>query len=91
MNLLKFLLIYIAAISLVSVIVTIYDKFAAKKLPKNRTPERSLMILGLVGGATAMFFTMLMIRHKTKHAKFMVGLPIFIILHVALLLAIARL
>ena len=73
---------YLAAISLVSVTVTVYDKIAAKKRPRHRTPEKTLMLLGLFGGATAMYITMLLIRHKTQHKKFMVGLPLFIVLHV---------
>ena len=73
---------YFAAISLVSVTVTVYDKYAAKHRPRRRTPEKTLMLLGLCGGATAMYITMLLIRHKTQHKKFMAGLPLFIVLHV---------
>ena len=73
---------YLAAISLVSVTVTVYDKIAAKKRPRRRTPEKTLMLLGFFGGATAMYVTMLIIRHKTQHKKFMIGLPLFILLHV---------
>ena len=39
------------------------------------------------GGATGMYVTMQLIRHKTKHKKFMIGLPIFIVLHIGILLA----
>ena len=78
----KIALIYLAAISLVSAIVTVYDKLAAKKRPRHRTPEKTLLLLGFLGGAAAMYLTMLLIRHKTKHKKFMVGLPLFIVLHV---------
>ena len=38
-------LIYFAAISLVALFVTVYDKWAAKKRPKHRTPERTLLII----------------------------------------------
>ena len=47
----------------------------------------TLMLLGLFFGAAAEFITMLIIRHKTRHVKFMVGLPIFIMLHIALAVA----
>ena len=81
-----FLLFIVAAMSLVSIIVTIYDKIAAKKLPKHRTRESSLIILSVLGGSVAMLATMLLIRHKTKHAKFMVGIPLIIILQLAALI-----
>lgn len=61
--------------------MTVYDKWAAKH-KKRRVPERTLLSLGIVGGAAAMYLTMKMIRHKTKKKKFMVGLPLEILLHV---------
>ena len=75
-----------AVMSLVAVVMTCHDKAAAKRHAR-RTPEATLMLIGLFFGATAEFITMLLIRHKTKHAKFMVGLPIFILLHIALVVA----
>ena len=72
--------------SIVAVIATCRDKIAAKAKAR-RTPEATLMLIGLFFGAAAEYVTMLIIRHKTKHAKFMIGLPIFIILHAALIAA----
>ena len=72
---------YIAIISIVSVIVCIYDKKISKKnRVELRTPEKSLLILSALGGSVAMFITMLIIRHKTKHFKFMVGIPVIMII-----------
>jgi len=84
----KIVLIYAALISLIGVSMTVYDKIAAKLLPKNRTPEKSLMIVGALGGAFAMLLTMLVIRHKTQHPKFMIGLPAFVFVHAAAVLAV---
>ena len=74
--------IYLAAISLISVIVCCYDKIASKHLQKHRTRELTLLALSALGGSIAMFVTMLIIRHKTKHAKFMVGIPFIILLQI---------
>lgn len=81
---LKILIGYLIAISIVSVVVCIYDKFASKHLQKHRTREASLLILSALGGSVAMLLTMLIIRHKTKHVKFMLGIPLIIILQAAL-------
>lgn len=78
-----FLYIYLAAISLVSVIVCIYDKIAAKHNPRHRTRESTLLMLSAIGGSVAMFITMQLIRHKTKHVKFMLGIPLIIVLQAA--------
>ncbi len=84
----KILAIYLCAISLVSIVVCCYDKFAAKHNPKHRTREATLLLLSALGGSVAMLVTMLIIRHKTKHMKFMVGIPAIIILQVAISLGV---
>lgn len=81
------ILIYLLLISVVSIVVTVHDKNAAKK-SKWRVKESTLLFLGFIGGAVFMLLTMLVIRHKTKKAKFMVPLPLFAIIQiVALVLA----
>ncbi len=85
--LLKIILGYLLAISVISIIVCIYDKWAAKHATKNRTRERTLLLLSALGGSIAMFVTMLLIRHKTKHPKFMIGIPLIIIAQIALVIA----
>lgn len=69
------LLIYLSVISLISVIVTVCDKYAARKR-KSRVPENTLMLLSVLGGSVFMYLTMHLIRHKTKHLKFMLGIPL---------------
>ena len=86
---LKIFLGYIAIMSLISIIVCIYDKIAAKHNPKHRTREATLLLLSALGGSVAMLVTMLLIRHKTKHLKFMVGIPLIIALQAAAAIAVA--
>lgn len=74
------LFIYFIVISVVSVALTAYDKSAAWKRAW-RVPERTLLWFGALGGALFMYITMKLIRHKTRHAKYMIPLPIFILLH----------
>ena len=76
---------YLIIISVFGAIITIYDKIASKKLPRHRIPEKVLLGVGVAGGALAEFITMKLIRHKTRHRKFMVGLPCIIALHVILI------
>lgn len=84
-NYMEYILIYFAAISLITAIVTFYDKKAAKKCTKHRVPEKILFVLAILGGSLAEFLTMLKIRHKTKHKRFMIGLPIIMVLQVVIL------
>ena len=78
--------LYLAAISLVAVIVTCYDKIAAKKLPGHRTREKTLFLISALGGSVAMFVTMQIIHHKTKHKSFMIGIPLIMLAQAALII-----
>lgn len=81
----EYALIYLIVISLVTALVTNYDKKAAKSRPKHRVPEKILFLLAILGGSVAEYLTMLKIRHKTKHKRFMIGLPIIMVLQVVIL------
>ena len=80
------LCVYAAVMSVISIAVCIYDKIAAKVAQKHRVREAVLLGLSALGGSVAMFITMLIIRHKTKHVKFMLGIPIIIAVQAALVL-----
>lgn len=86
----QYILIWLIIISLFSVIITVYDKIAAKSKMR-RIAEKTLYLISLSGGAVAMFITMLIIHHKTRHAKFMLGLPIIILIHIIIISAVASL
>ena len=66
-----------------TILLTVYDKCIAGGR-RRRVPEQLFFILALLGGAFVMYLTMLLIRHKTKHKRFMLGLPLIIALQIAL-------
>ena len=80
----NYFLIYLGIISLVSIIVCCYDKIAAKHATRHRIPEATLLWLSVLGGSVATLITMNLIRHKTKHKKFMIGIPVIIFFQVAI-------
>ena len=81
----KIIILYLAVISLISIIVCIYDKAISKKnRVELRIPEKTLLILSALGGSVAMYIAMQITHHKTKHAKFMIGIPVIIVLQIAL-------
>ena len=86
--LILFFLAYLLIISVVAFAVTVYDKWAAVKRPQERTRESTLLLLSALGGSAAMLLTMLGIRHKTKHLKFMLGIPIIMVLQIAAVIAL---
>ncbi len=76
----ELLFVYFCSIQLIAVILTVKDKKNSVK-GKWRISEKTLLLTGFLGGASSMYITMLMIRHKTKHIKFMLLLPLMILLH----------
>ena len=74
--------IYLLAVSVIAMFVTAADKIKAIN-HKSRIRERTLFIWSILGGSVAMYLTMLGIRHKTKHKRFMIGIPLIFLLQVA--------
>lgn len=78
----KYFLIYLAIISAAAVIITVSDKSRAQR-HKRRISEKALFLTALLGGSAAMYLTMIAVRHKTRHKRFMIGLPLIMIVQAA--------
>ena len=80
-------LYYFLAVSVIGAVVCIYDKLAAQRGWK-RVPERTLFFWALVGGGPGVYLTMLLIRHKTLHRSFMLGIPAIMLLQIVILIGV---
>ncbi len=78
---------FMAAASVFGIILTVYDKIAAKAAKRHRIPEAVLVTVGICGGALPMYLVMQIIRHKTRKPKFAAGFPVIIVLQVLALAA----
>ena len=78
-------LYYFLIISVSSALITIHDKLAAKRRAA-RVPEKIMLLFAALGGSVSMYITMLLIRHKTRHLKFMAGIPVIFVLQICLIL-----
>lgn len=86
----KVLICYFTVINLLSVIVCTVDKIKAAR-HSWRISEKTMWVLSLIGGSVGMYLTMKIIRHKTLHKSFMVGLPVLIALQIAFILILTKL
>ncbi|HBL84533.1 MAG: hypothetical protein A2Y17_01005 [Clostridiales bacterium GWF2_38_85] len=90
----KFYLLFIIeivliAISTISIVVTAYDKLAAKHFQRHRIlPEKLLFALVSLCGSVAMFLTMLIIHHKTRKKRFMIGISVILILQISIIVVL---
>ncbi len=79
--------IYIILINLIAFVVFGIDKRKARK-EQWRVPESTLFILAIIGGSIGALLGMLAFRHKTKHRKFTIGIPLILTLQIALLVTL---
>lgn len=61
------------------------DKSKAKHR-RWRIPERTLILVAALGGSVGALLGMRLFHHKTKHLKFTIGVPLILILQIALFL-----
>lgn len=86
----NYLAVYLLLINIIAVIACAIDKLYAKK-GWRRVPEMKLFIISFLGGALGMYVTMQLARHKTRHKRFMIGLPIIILLQATILIYVLHL
>jgi uncharacterized membrane protein YsdA (DUF1294 family) len=78
------LLYYLIVINIVTFLVYGIDKWKAKQ-GNCRIPEATLLILAVIGGSIGALLGMKVWRHKTQHKKFKYGLPLILLVQIALM------
>ncbi len=80
----KSLLLYFLIINLIGLIIMKIDKRKSIK-HQWRIPEARIFVISILGGSVGVFTGMHLFHHKTKHPKFVIGIPIILILQFCLL------
>ena len=78
----KLIPLYLIIINAVGFVLMLVDKYKAQK-NLWRIPEKTLMTVAAIGGSLGCFVGMYTFHHKTKHPKFTIGIPVIMILQVA--------
>lgn len=74
-------LIYLLTINALGFLLMTVDKYKARK-NLWRIPESTLMTIALIGGSIGSLMGMYTVRHKTKHLKFTLGIPVILVLQI---------
>lgn len=72
-------MIIVVIMSIIGFFAMGIDKLKAKKAVW-RTPEKTLLLIALVGGGPGVWLGMQVFRHKTKHWYFKYGVPLITLL-----------
>ena len=73
----KLLYVYLCIINVVSLLFMLVDKRKAIKR-RWRIPEKTLLGICAIGGSLGGIIGMYLFRHKTRHLKFSLGLPLIL-------------
>ena len=71
------LVIYLLLINALGFGLMLLDKWQAKK-NRWRIRESTLMLVAALGGSVGSLLGMYTVRHKTKHLKFTLGIPLIL-------------
>ena len=74
---------YLLEINLVALLLCAIDKRRAAK-GKWRVSEGTLLLSAALGGSPGFLLGMLLLRHKTKHKKFVIGVPLILLAQITL-------
>lgn len=87
MNVITLLIVYILTINLIGFMLMGIDKYKAKKRAF-RIPEATLFIVAVIGGSIGSILGMKLFRHKTRHRRFVWGMPAILIFQVIIILLV---
>ena len=82
----KNLIIYFIVINILAFLAMLIDKRKAEK-GKWRPKESTLLALALIGGSIGALIGMYTFHHKTQKARFFVGIPLMLFLHIMIIIA----
>ena len=77
----KLILLYLLLINAAGFLLMIVDKLKAKK-NLWRIPEKTLFLVAALGGSVGSLLGMYLVRHKTQHLTFTLGMPLILALQV---------
>ena len=78
------IIVYLLAINLIGLLIMYIDKRKAK-YGRWRIPEKTLLIIAMLGGSIGTLSGMYLFRHKTKKLKFTLGFPTILISEIVII------
>lgn len=70
-----YLIYYLFTVNIVGLITMGIDKSASKRKGGRRIPEKTLLLIALLGGSIGTILGMILFKHKTSKSLFKAGLP----------------
>lgn len=81
----EIILMYLLIMNALGLILMIVDKNLARQR-RRRISELNLFVVAILGGSLGSLIGMYMVRHKTKHPKFTIGMPVILCTQILLMI-----
>lgn len=85
----KYLYLYLITVNALGFALMLIDKQKARK-GVWRISERTLLSVAAIGGSLGSLLGMELCRHKTKHPKFTVTVPVLLAVHILIWILLHR-
>ena len=82
----KMILIYLLIVNVLGAGAVVLDKWLARH-EKRRIRERTLFLWCILGGCPLVYGAMKLVRHKTLHKRFMIGIPLIFLAQITIVIA----
>lgn len=83
------ILLYLTIINAASFLLMLIDKQKARR-GAWRIPEATLIWIAILGGSIGSLIGMYFFRHKTRHLKFVLGIPVILFAQLSLVIWLYR-
>lgn len=77
------ILLFAIVMNVIGFAVMGIDKAKARK-HKRRIPEKTIFVISILLGSIGTFTGMYAFRHKTRHMKFVIGIPLILVAQIVL-------
>ena len=85
----RLVLLYLIIINAAGFLLMLADKRKARR-GALRIPEATLIWSAILGGSAGVLIGMHLLRHKTRHMKFVLGVPLILFAQLALIIRFTR-
>jgi len=83
------ILLYLLIVNAVAFLLMLADKHKARK-KLWRIPESTLLLSAAIGGSIGALAGMYTFRHKTRHLKFTLGVPVILVVQIVSVFLLMR-
>jgi len=85
----RLVIVYLIIINAFGFLIMGLDKSKSKR-ESWRIPEKTLLLVAILGGSVGSYFGMQVFHHKTLHKRFAIGIPMIILVQIIIVVVLKK-